>query len=131
MWAGVLDIILRIQRLDRADIEALAQQYRSLVEQLEAGSQGLHVDSEQAVAALRTYLIAAAAKDCSVMLTFRRTAVGALAGPDQSVIEDADKTQYLWKVAVMDMDVKSVAKIPLHHAADREMVRVYEAAMAS
>ena len=135
----VLARVLAAQRLDVIGVEraaVLAREWAST----EGG------EREAATRALRDFVVAATAKDCSVMLAFRRiTRRGRRRDGNDGVFEvevptrgngdgdgdagdgDADdgdgdgSARFACRVAVVDLDMKSIQKLPRWLALDREI----------
>lgn len=94
---------------------------------------------------LQAYLLAAAAKDCSIMISLQacpenyvnddgvRRAMGESGGlsiaewssqPGQLLTQDRSGQKYLAKVSVIDLDMKPVGKIEEHWRTDKQIMKL-------
>ena len=159
---GVLDRLLAAQRLDRHDVEGVFPLLQALLQrstagqpadaqlaaaeeplemdatpdELQAAAQLLALDTEAACEVLREYLIAAAAKDCSLMITLAPVLDAQHLGPQDegrlqqdacigSVLCDEwghSKRWFRYKVAFVDLDLKPLAKIGVHYELDQAIM---------
>ena len=123
----VLARVLAAQRLDVVGVERAAVLARGW-----ASTEG--DERETATRALRDFVVAAVAKDCSVMLAFRRISRrGRRRDGDDGVFEvevptrgdgdgDGDgSARFACRVGVVDLDMKSIRKLPRWLALDREI----------
>lgn len=139
--AGVLDQILDVQKLDEYDIEGvymvykslstdhgvnLEDSYRVLSSNDESTSKGPKQEATFALQSLsnkarieiiKNYLIAATAKDCSIMLAFCLGNV--------SCEPPLSKLSFHYTICVADLDFKQLSKICEHHQLDCEIVRCF------
>mmetsp|Transcript_26558 Transcript_26558/g.74613 ORF Transcript_26558/g.74613 Transcript_26558/m.74613 type:complete len:582 (+) Transcript_26558:111-1856(+) len=89
---------------------------------------------------LRDYVIAKTAQDCSIMFTFGRLEDGSSGGPDggeatrapplpadeeNAFLDPSTGARFHYKVGFVDLDVKSVAKIPRHYQVDLERIHAW------
>lgn len=141
--AGILTHILKAQQLDVYDIEGIYPIYTALKQgrstvypsvarpnsraaAAESHSQDFAVretvpmERAVALAAIRDYLVAATAKDCSVLLTFRRDSEATSTG---QCVHVQDVTLE-WKSNIIDVDRKQMTKIQAHHVLDKEIMEV-------
>ena len=150
--SGVLGSILEVQQLDVHDIEGVSVLYARLKQQTHAADgtclpstcskakaerlESCEVDHARAIAQLlaltppealrviRDYLIAATAKDCSIMIACRlRSESDPSANELQSLYE--------YRVRVVDLDMKSTSKIESHMRLDAEILASYRAGLAA
>lgn len=70
---------------------------------------------EEKIACVRDYLIAATAKDCSIMIAFRRSRV-----PDD--MSEAKALLLNYKVRIADLDYKALYKVQHHFDLDTEIL---------
>ena len=74
---------------------------------------------EEKKAAIRDYLIAATAKDCSIMMAFRQA--------DTQEVEQRNNMDRLCaiecSVHLADLDIKPISKLPSHWKLDQDIVR--------
>lgn len=143
MIAGVLSSILKVQKLDTFDIEGVAVLYHRLTAQSQvvngvhpppttshankegvacqeaehgkAIAQLLALPDVDALAIIRDYLIAATAKDCSIMVACRPC-------PNRQSSESELYTVYEYQVRVADLDLKAASKIVSHREVVAEIV---------
>lgn len=95
--------------------------------------------SQEALRALRNFLVALSAKDCSVLLCFVRAGS---AGERGAVRSDGDSddggivrvelsgAEYLCRVAVVDTDIRPVSRIPKYYAEEKKILAAAAAAAA-
>lgn len=135
--AGVLQRLLEVQRFDQHDIEGIHTLYQSLLlpqpgirtaqsQSRQTCSAG-NIDWDrvdkmpvaQKIAATRDYLIAATAKDCSIMMAFRQAEKQSadLIGLDDQLFTIE------CSVHLADLDFKSLSKVPAHFALDQEILQ--------
>ena len=130
--SGVLAPLLRAQRRDTIGVEAAARLWRSLSSYATRPSPSA-LDAAVAEAqreTLRDFVIAAVAKDCSVLVAFRGARGGDVDdGGDgtfavASAAADGGPTlQYRCRVSVVDVDLKSIANMPKWLETHREIAR--------
>ena len=127
--SGVLERILALQRLDKVGVDGAVALAASL-QGIARG--GLSADARQnALQLLRDFITSATAKDCSVMVTIQRANfdvtpssqdmfdddIVVVSLPTTSGLSDASKPKtsansFFCRVAVVDLDLKSVYKLP-------------------
>lgn len=81
----------------------------------------LRKGQEKAFAIVRGYLTAAAAKDCSVMIAFRRRPSRGLTDGCQAVEFRGMSLES--RLAVVDLDIKPLSKLHSHWELDREIMQ--------
>lgn len=147
--AGLLDALLQIQQLDRHDIEVMHPLYEHLrqhvgsadgvqskyqaslqdrLKSLEhtalAHSYNQHLLEQsyaEQLTILREYLLAATAKDCSIMISMQPLPCNSChAGLGPANIPGCQLTAK-YRIAVVDLDMKSSGKIPGHFVLDRQL----------
>lgn len=126
-FAGVLERILELQKLDKHDIEGIYTVYQSLQgansaqnfcqNETEASAYQQSVEilcsmsRERKLAIIRDYLIASTAKDCSIMIACQFMEM-----PSESNL------QLFCSVHVADLDYKALSKLKKHYVLDQEIV---------
>ena len=134
--AGVLGRLLEVQKLDSNDIEGIYAMYQSLLPFAssldippsicqevsqpsgKANSEFCKFSVEEKKAAIREYLIAATAKDCSIMTAFcpaRRTFVNKTGKMGKSCAIDCS-------VHLADLDFKPISKLTSHWKLDQRIL---------
>jgi len=83
--------------------------------------------TELDVLCIEHYLLAATAKDCSIMLTFSPldSAEGDGDGSRKGTIQDLNGNQHRIKIGVADLDPKPVTSIARHYIRDVDMLEAY------
>lgn len=96
----------------------------------------------EAHALLRGYAVAATAKDCALMITLGRLAATAPPAPGPAAVNPAlppglllaadpgTGERYVYRLAIVDLDMKRLAKLPEHHARDAAIVAAAKAEAA-
>ena len=149
--SGVLGSILKVQQLDLYDIDGVSVLYQRLThlnnaangmrlpskcskakteglepheaEHARAVAQLLALTDQEALGVIRDYLIAATAKDCSIMIACRQC-------PDIHPSRHETRSVYEYQVRVADLDLKAASKIESHMRLDAEILASYRAALA-
>ena len=127
-----LDAILALQRRDTLGIEGIAHLYARLALRPPSGGGGEPdaafaaatrtldaMPREAAVAALRDYLIACSAKDCSVVVAFSQAEPGVRGGATD---EEGGEGTPFHRMHVIDLDLKPLWKVPLHAKQDASIL---------
>ncbi|URE28221.1 Inositol-pentakisphosphate 2-kinase [Musa troglodytarum] len=112
--SGILDRLLATQQLDVLDIEGAIHVYHNIIsrpcgvcknisdaELLHRYSFLHSLSSEDSLKIVREYLIAATAKDCSLMISFSRAADGCNASDCNSVVLKSSNQSYNYKMENM------------------------------
>ncbi|KAI8545213.1 hypothetical protein RHMOL_Rhmol07G0023800 [Rhododendron molle] len=110
--SGLLDRLVEVQKLDNIDIEGAIHAYYNLVcqpciacrdlggEKLSARYAYLHsMSSDESLKIVRDYLIAATAKDLSLMISFRSREDRDVESPYNGVFIDSTNQRFEYKVA--------------------------------
>eukprot|EP00898_Chlorokybus_atmophyticus_P001280 jgi/Chlat1/2152/Chrsp17S00187 len=135
---ALLTRLLEAQRLDKYDIEGAIQVYKRLsgddnclITQQEHPVLA-SLTQEQSRAVLRDFLVAATAKDCSVMLALRPgKCVGtpdrsdAVRGDVRVVVDTASGHDFQYKIALVDLDIKPLRKMPYYYQLDQDILACY------
>ncbi|GAB2235543.1 hypothetical protein Droror1_Dr00025971 [Drosera rotundifolia] len=134
----VLDRLLRVQKLDSVDIEGAIHAYYNIVSQpcavckrFDEDKQRLKCSSvhsiplEESVKIVRNYLIAATAKDCSLMISFRPRQDGDPESAYSSVYLESTNQSFEYKAYFIDLDLKPLKKMEYYYELDQEIVNCY------
>ncbi|XP_077488184.1 inositol phosphate kinase 1 isoform X1 [Amblyomma americanum] len=149
---SVLDRVLRTQRLGSIDVAAAYPLYLSLKDSLQCAGekvplaeylkdghpapclpkavgcrdrQNYETDHVFACRKIWEFLVALTARDCSIMLSLQRlsSAAKVQSWEQDSVVEDSCGQAYLFSVAVVDLDPKSVDKLEKVYFDDCSMIQ--------
>lgn len=141
----VLDRVLRAQRLGCVDVAVVYPLYLKLKDTVKSeraeclkdgypaptlpkglgcqGRQNFETDHAFACRKIWEFLVALTARDCSIMLSLQRLSPAAPTSWEESVVSDSDGQAYLFSIAVVDLDPKSVDKLEKVYFDDCNMVR--------
>ncbi|CAK9236694.1 unnamed protein product [Sphagnum troendelagicum] len=137
----ILESLLCVQQLDEYDIEgAIVAYHKFLKPDADTEKEGKHIDRDldwvqslswdESRRVVRNYLIAATAKDCGLMLTMRPLYnISGKPFPVPSTFVTACPTttqQFVYKIALLDMDLKRLKKMPFYLSLDNEIVSTYK-----
>lgn len=142
--SGVLHRLLEVQKLDVIDIEGAIHAYYNVVsepcvvcreiseDELLKRYSDLHLMTlDENLKITRDYLIAATAKDLSMMLTFRSREKGdANSLYDVLFLEPGNQT-FEYKVSFLDLDMKPLRKMQYYYELDQQIVRFYVRTVSS
>ncbi|XP_028766319.1 inositol-pentakisphosphate 2-kinase [Neltuma alba] len=132
-----LDRLLKIQKFDNLDIEGAIHAYYNITSQQcmaceELNEQqlnryaSLHSASlEESLRTLKDYLIAATAKDCSLIICFRPSKEGYLTSVCDHVCVQSTKQTFDVKVSYIDLDLKPLNKMEYYYKLDKKIVSFY------
>jgi hypothetical protein len=150
--SGVLQALLRVQQLDTVDVAGIQPLYRQLLQQQQPEQQ----QQQQQQQLLRDYLTAATAKDCAVMVTLQqvqqqqqqqqqreqvpdhthstsssRSDGNAPGSPHTAAAAAIYKDPlsgcfFAWQLSLVDLDLKTVGKVPVHWGLDTAVVAAAE-----
>ena len=121
-------------RQGEAEEAAAAEEEEGGAPHEEAIERLLALPEGEAHALLRAYAVAATAKDCALMISLGRLAGGASPQPGPEAPEPAlppglrlavdpgTGERYVYRLTVVDLDMKRLAKLPEHHARDAAIV---------
>ncbi|KAJ7966785.1 Inositol-pentakisphosphate 2-kinase [Quillaja saponaria] len=136
--SGVLDRLLEVQKLDNVDIEGAIHAYYDLVNQKcmvceELGKQeaskkftSLHsVPLDESLKIVKDYLIAATAKDCSLMVSFTPREDGDSQSIYNNVYLESTNQNFDFKVYFIDLDLKALTKVEEYYDLDKRIVSCY------
>ncbi|KAM7514119.1 hypothetical protein LguiA_003702 [Lonicera macranthoides] len=134
----LLDRLLEAQKLDVFDIEGAVHAYydvmgqpcmvcKELGEEIGSGRyKSLHsIPLDESLKIVRDYLIAATAKDLSMMIGFRPTQHRDQESPYKAVLLESTNQIFNYKASFIDLDIKSLKKMVFYYELDRKIVRHY------
>ncbi|KAK7291204.1 hypothetical protein RIF29_06159 [Crotalaria pallida] len=136
--SGVLDRLLEVQKLDAIDIEGAIHAYydvtsqeckvcRELSEEQAKRYASLHsVSLDESLRIVKDYLIAATAKDCSLMICFRPRKEGDSGSVYNNVYLESTKQAFDFKVYFIDLDLKRLSKMEGYYKLDKKIVSCYK-----
>ncbi|XP_034675060.1 inositol-pentakisphosphate 2-kinase-like isoform X3 [Vitis riparia] len=136
--SGVLDRLLEVQKLDIFDIEGAIHAYYDIVSEpctvcRDLGEDiashrytSLHsIPSDESLKIVRDYLIAATAKDCSLMISFAPRKDGNSASPYSNVYLASTDQSFDYKAYFIDLDMKPLKKMQYYYELDQKIVSCY------
>ncbi|WOH00724.1 hypothetical protein DCAR_0520098 [Daucus carota subsp. sativus] len=136
----LLDRLLKAQMLDTLDIEGaihayynavsqsckVCSKFRQVEEKLAERYAGIHSDPfSKSLKVVKDYLIAATAKDLSMMISLRPTDKGDLESLDDTVILKSTRQSFKYKASFLDLDRKPLKKMEYYYELDQKIVRSY------
>ncbi|GAB4852053.1 Inositol-pentakisphosphate 2-kinase [Ancistrocladus abbreviatus] len=135
---GMLDRLLEVQKLDYFDIEGAIHAYYNIISQpcmvcINFGEDeqqcrylSLHsIPFEESVKIVKDYLIAATAKDCSLMISFRPREDKDADSSYSSVYLESTNQGFEFKAYFIDLDLKPLKKMEHYYELDRKIVNCY------
>lgn len=136
--SGVLDRLLKVQKLDTLDIEGAIHAYYNIISQPCMACRQLNMNKvsnrftslhsipfDESLKIVKNFLIAATAKDCSLMVSFRPR-VGEDAGSSyKNIYLESTKQAFDYKVYFIDLDLKSLTKMEDYYELDKNIVSCY------
>lgn len=136
--SGVLDQLLEVQKLDKFDIEGAVHAYYDIISESCAvckevsGDEGSHmytslhsIPLDESLKIVKDYLIAATAKDCSLMITFTPHEEGDSESPYTKIYLEATNQIFDYKAAFIDLDLKPFKKMGEYYELDKKVVSCY------
>ncbi|KNA17367.1 hypothetical protein SOVF_080660 isoform B [Spinacia oleracea] len=136
---GVLDRLLEVQKLDKIDIEGAIHAYYDIVSQpcklcRNSGENqqfgkysSLHsIPVDESLKIVRDYLIAATAKDCSLMISFRPREDDHPESHYRTIYLDSTKQRFDVKAFFIDLDMKPLNKMEVYYELDQKIVNCYK-----
>ncbi|KAK7351711.1 hypothetical protein VNO77_11355 [Canavalia gladiata] len=136
--SGVLDQLLVVQKLDNVDIEGAIHAYyeitrqqcmvcRELSEEQKKRYTSLHSASlDESLRIVKDYLIAATAKDCSLMICFTPRNERDSGSVCNNIFLESTKQTFDFKVYFIDLDLKRMSKMEEYYELDKKIVSCYE-----
>lgn len=134
---GVLDRLLEVQKLDKFDVEGAIHAYYDIVSQpckicRNSGENrqkysSLHsIPVDESLKIVRDYLIAATAKDCSLMISFRPREGDDPESHYRTIYLDSTKQRFDVKAYFIDLDMKPLDKMEFYYELDQKIVNCYK-----
>ncbi|KAI4336857.1 hypothetical protein L6164_015334 [Bauhinia variegata] len=132
--SGVLDRLLEVQKLDNDDIEGAIHAYyditsqkcmvcTELSEEQAKRHASIHSASlDDSLKMVRDYLIAATAKDCSLMICFRPRDQGDSGSVNNNVHLESTRQTFDFKVYFIDLDLKRLNKMEEYYELDKKII---------
>ncbi|CAB4267525.1 unnamed protein product [Prunus armeniaca] len=136
--SGVLDRLLEVQKLDNLDIDGAIHAYYDIVsepcrvcrasgkEKMSQRYLSLHsISLDESLKIVKDFLIAATAKDCSLMISFRPRKDGNPGSPYNNLYLDSTNQFFDYKVNFIDLDLKQLKKMEEYYELDKKIVSYY------
>ncbi|XP_019152349.1 PREDICTED: inositol-pentakisphosphate 2-kinase-like isoform X1 [Ipomoea nil] len=135
--SGLLNRLLEVQKLDTFDIEGAIHVYYNVISQpcvvckdlgsgLSKRFNTLHsISMEESWKILRDYLIAATAKDLSMMISFRSREDGKSESSYGLVSLKSTNQTFDYKASFIDLDLKPLKKMEFYYELDKKIVSSY------
>ncbi|KAI7751745.1 hypothetical protein M8C21_015694 [Ambrosia artemisiifolia] len=136
--SGLLNRLLEVQKLDAFDIEAAIHSYYDVVSQpcvickklgedrLSGRYSSLHsLPLDGSLKIVKEYLIAATAKDLSLMISFRTREKGDPKSPYNVIFHESTGQSFDYKVSFIDLDMKPLEKMIYYYELDQKILRCY------
>ncbi|XP_028087950.1 inositol-pentakisphosphate 2-kinase-like isoform X1 [Camellia sinensis] len=136
--SGLLDRLLKVQKLDIFDIEGAIHAYYDIVSQPCMVCRDLGEDKlanmytylhsmplDESLKIVRDYLIAATAKDLSIMICFRSREDGDVKSPYSGVFLESTKQSFDYKASFIDLDMRPLKKMEHYYELDKQIVSFY------
>ncbi|XP_058725325.1 inositol-pentakisphosphate 2-kinase-like [Vicia villosa] len=136
--SGVLNQLLEIQKLDRFDVEGAIHAYYNITfqqckvckelskEQAKLYSSLHSASLDESLRIVKDYLIAATAKDCSLMVCFRPRNENDSGSSYNTVYLESTKQAFDYKVHFIDLDLKRLNKVEDYYELDKNIVSCYK-----
>ncbi|KAG6531291.1 inositol-pentakisphosphate 2-kinase IPK1-like [Zingiber officinale] len=135
----ILHRLLATQKMDILDIEGAIHLYYNIISQPcsvcknLSKAEVLHKYSslhslpwEESLKIVGDYLIAATAKDCSLMISFRPSEDGHSASNHDTVFSKSSNQSYDYKAYYIDLDLKPLKKMIHYYQLDQKIVNFYK-----
>uniref|UniRef100_M1BB27 Inositol-pentakisphosphate 2-kinase n=1 Tax=Solanum tuberosum TaxID=4113 RepID=M1BB27_SOLTU len=136
--SGLLDRLLEVQKLDTTDIEGAIHAYYNIISQpcMVCGQldkdqstkryNSLHsISMEESLKIVRDYLIAATAKDLSMIISFRPREAGNVESPYNIVSLESTNQSFDYKASFIDLDLKPLKRMEYYYKLDQQIVNCY------
>ncbi|KAF3446350.1 hypothetical protein FNV43_RR11529 [Rhamnella rubrinervis] len=140
--SGIMYRLLEVQKLDTFDIEGAIHAYYDIISEpcmvcRELGEEkvlhrykSLHSKSlDESLKIVKDFLIAATAKDCSLMISFRPGKEGNSGSSCNSVYLESTNQTFDYKVYFIDLDLKPLKKMEEYYELDKKIVSCYSKMM--
>ncbi|KAL9234308.1 hypothetical protein vseg_009193 [Gypsophila vaccaria] len=135
---GVLDRLLEVQKLDKFDIEGAVHAYYDVVsgpckvcgntgnEKVSRENNSLHsVPLDESQKIVKDFLVAATAKDCSLMISFRPRQEEDRESHYKTISLDSTKQRFECQACFIDFDLKPLKKMEYYYELDQKIVDHY------
>ncbi|CAH2046635.1 unnamed protein product [Thlaspi arvense] len=135
--SGVLDSLLEVQKLDKLDIEGAIHCYYDVINHpcpickesgpLKEEYSSLHaLPLEESLKIVKEYMIAATAKDCSLMISFRLKNASWDSRPscDALCLKSTNQT-FDYKVHFIDLSLKPLKRMEAYYKLDKKIISFY------
>ncbi|KAK4351948.1 hypothetical protein RND71_027466 [Anisodus tanguticus] len=136
--SGLLNKVLEVQKLDNADIEGAIHAYYNIIsqpcmvckqsvdDQLSKRYNSLHsISKDESLKIVRNYLIAATAKDLSMMVSFRPREDESAESPYCMVSLESTNQSFDYKAYFIDLDMKPLERMEYYYKLDQQIVGCY------
>uniref|UniRef100_A0A2N9IFH3 Inositol-pentakisphosphate 2-kinase n=1 Tax=Fagus sylvatica TaxID=28930 RepID=A0A2N9IFH3_FAGSY len=136
--SGILDRLLEVQKLDNFDIEGAIHAYYDIISESCVVCRELGGDEvshrytslhsfplDESLKIVKDYLVAATAKDCSLMISFRPRADGDSGSPYNKVYLESTNQTFDYKASFIDLDLKPLKKMEEYYELDKKIVCCY------
>ncbi|GAV88707.1 Ins_P5_2-kin domain-containing protein [Cephalotus follicularis] len=136
--SGVLDQLLEVQKLDSFDIEGAIHAYYDVISQpcmvcrklvgkeVQQIYTSLHsIPMNESLKIVKDFLIAAVAKDCSLMISFRPRKDGESGSSFDNVFLKSTNQTFDYKVCFIDLDLRPLSKMEYYYELDKKIVSYY------
>lgn len=134
----VLDRVLDVQKLDNLDIEGAIHAYYNIIsqpctvckeldkERVSLRRTSLHsISLEESLNIVKDYLIAATAKDCSLMISFIPKEEIDLGSSYNYISLESTNQSFYYKAYFLDLDLKPLKKMEEYYELDKKIVTSY------
>ncbi|XP_021658565.2 inositol-pentakisphosphate 2-kinase isoform X2 [Hevea brasiliensis] len=134
----VLDQLLEVQKLDSIDIEGAIHAYYNIISKpcmvcreldearVPHGYASLHsIPLSESLKIIKDYIIAATAKDCSLMVSFKPREDRDFGSPYGSVYLKSTNQNFDYKVNFIDLDLKPLKKMETYYEKDKKILNSY------
>ncbi|KAL1198708.1 Inositol-pentakisphosphate 2-kinase [Cardamine amara subsp. amara] len=133
--SGVLHKLLEAQKLDKLDTEGAIHSYYDIINQpcpickesdpLEAYSSLHSLPLDESLKIVKDYLIAATAKDCSLMISFQlRNTEKSAPSSDYVCLKSTNQT-FDYKVHFIDLSLKPLKRMEAYYKLDKKIISFY------
>ncbi|KAG8632393.1 inositol-pentakisphosphate 2-kinase [Manihot esculenta] len=137
----VLDRLLEVQKLDSFDIEGAIHAYYNIISQpcmacseldearLQPRFASLHsIPLDESLKIVRDFLIAATAKDCSLMISLKPREDMDFGSPYSNIYLKSTHQNFDYKVNFIDLDLKPLKKMETYYEKDKKILKAYSEA---
>ncbi|KAL5557996.1 hypothetical protein UlMin_034207 [Ulmus minor] len=133
----VMDRLLEVQKLDNLDIEGAIHAYYNIISEpcivcRELKGEGSHkyaslhsISLDESLKTVKDFFIAATAKDCSLMISFRLTEEGNIGPSYNNVYLESTSQTFDYKANFIDLDLKALKNMEEYYRRDQKIVSCY------